>query len=58
MNVQQDIDDLNKTLSPLGISPFKKKNIGLKRYSNEKAKKVDELVRKKLRILPAKKPKP
>ena len=38
-----NVDDLNESLSPLGISPFKKK-IGLKRYSYEKAKKVDEVL--------------
>lgn len=58
MNVKQDIDKLNESLSPLGISPFKKNKIRLKRYSNEKAKKVDEVVRKKLRLLPAKDPEP
>ena len=53
-----NIDDLNESLSPLGISIFKKKKIGMKRYSCEKAKKVDEVLRKKLRLSPAKDPEP
>ena len=48
-----NIDDLNESLPPLGISPSKKKKIGIKRYSYEKVKNVDEVLRKKLRLSPA-----